>query len=142
MIKANELRIGSMVIVDKNGNIGEVLAIYQQNYETVCSVKYDDPKYHLIGGYKTVLISDLSPIPITPEVLERCGFIKYGQTPFFSYRLKVNSLDELAWYSQDCELRYQTIGSGFTRNFNIKYLYQLQNLVFALTGQELKIMEQ
>lgn len=84
------------------------------------------------------VLSTFVPVPITPELLEICGFVDHAGNGWGS-RLQLNSTDELAWYKQDNSLKYQTQGSGFSRDFSIKYLHQLQNLFFALTGDELKI---
>lgn len=82
---------------------------------------------------------EFEPIPLTPEILEAAGLKMVGEKPFFSMRIQLNKTDELCWYSQDKELRYQTIGSGFTRYYKTKFMHQLQNLYFALTGEELEI---
>ena len=55
--------IGSKVIVDKYGNVGEVLNIWFQMGVLVCAVKYDDPDLHLFGGYKTVPASEIKELP-------------------------------------------------------------------------------
>lgn len=62
-----------------------------------------------------------------------CGFIDYAQNGM-GCRIEVNSSDELCFYCDLNDLRYQTKGSGFTRDFEIKYLHQLQNIYFILTG--------
>lgn len=84
------------------------------------------------------------PVPITRDFLiNKCGFIDPANNGW-GCRLPVNSVDELCWYLQDelnndIGIRYQTQGSGFSRNFNVKYVHQLQNLYFTLTGKELEI---
>jgi hypothetical protein len=78
-------------------------------------------------------LSEFEPIPLTEEILLKCGFKKDG-------RYLILKLEEY------CNLFYDTtdkticIGveyeaGGTERKF--EYVHQLQNLVFALTGEEL-----
>lgn len=87
-----------------------------------------------------------SPIPLTPELLERCGF--KWQDGYLLISLKYAKL-ELGFYAgvADKMSLFQTSipgkGSqvteiGFGEN-HPEYLHQLQNLYFALTGDELII---
>jgi hypothetical protein len=86
--------------------------------------------------------NEYSPIEITEDWLIDLGFKDLSSVNNkMAYRLDVNSVDELCWYKQDNNVRYQTKASGFTRDFNIKYVHQLQNLYFALTGDELVLSE-
>jgi hypothetical protein len=108
----SELRIGNLVLV--------------------CDQITDIPNGIFIDEHWDVV----SGIPLSPEILEGCGFIDPAKNGM-GYRLSINAMDELCWYKQDAELRYQTRGSGFTRNFGVKYLHQLQNLFHSLVGIEL-----
>lgn len=132
MIKANELRVGNIVniiAIDQNiviksisevDNLAGLFTWLEKNEE------YEDS------------LTAIEPIPLSSDVLLRCGFIDPAGNSF-GCRLEVNTVDELCWYRQDNSLRYQTKLDGFTRDFNIKNLHQLQNLYFALTGKELEI---
>lgn len=76
---------------------------------------------------------DVKPIPLTPEVLEKCGlsnvWIKESwmivedrsDLDLFGYAMKVRNASR----TKEIEFAY------------FKYLHQLQNLYFALTGKEL-----
>lgn len=73
----------------------------------------------------------VSPIPITPEILEAAGFETVRGELY-----KINGY----WY----DLKDKTFGSFAIENGepiaeNIKSLHQLQNLYFALTGEELTV---
>lgn len=71
-----------------------------------------------------------SGIPLTEEVLLKCGFEKYD-----TYS---NNGIELNFENNE----YFLYDSGETRNISdnpVKYLHQLQNLYFALTGKELEV---
>lgn len=85
---------------------------------------------------------ELIPIPLTPEILEKCGFIDRSGTLAnrLGFGLTLFERLEIVWYVQDGYIRYQTKGQGFTHTFeHIKYLHQLQNLYFILTNKELEI---
>ena len=107
-MKANELRIGNWVDVESfNGHQGL----------TRMQFHFDLTRYiHLF-----------KPIPLTPEVLEKCGFRNY---------------EEVKW-DTDAMLLMKN-GEGYLylanqRHVNIFYLHQLQNLYFALTNEELTL---
>jgi len=88
------------------------------------------------GNEKTLY---LQPIPITPEWLQKCGFIDPAKNGF-AYRININTMDEICYYVSSNELRYQTIRSGFTRWLDhIRYIHQLQNWFYYHIGHELKI---
>jgi len=95
---------------------------------------YDD-------GYKcnrTVLADDmlavvnLNPIPLTEEILLKAGFEKNGDY--------CNSEDEALYHLDDFCWNLGDISyNGSDDWFKCKYVHQLQNLYFALTGEELNI---
>ena len=116
-MKANELRIG--------------------NYYT--SVKFNAPvKCELSDLYELYILSDgatdyppveriFKPIPLTEEILLKCGFEKFGMA-YVSFSFVINKWSD----------RMLMVGwSG--GNVNVKYVHQLQNIYLALTGGELKI---
>jgi len=85
--------------------------------------------------------ADLSPIPLTPEILEKCGFV------FRNFTYPDGSKADLYSYKIFQITEYYT-GEGFGMswivastlsccNIQLLYLHQLQNLYHALTGQEL-----
>jgi hypothetical protein len=74
------------------------------------------------------------PIPLTPEILEKCGFVIIEQG-----RLCV-------WFEdfELCQLNSDKnkLGLYWCEHYtgvSIEYLHQLQNIYFALTGEELNI---
>lgn len=98
----------------------------------------------IIGGIFSAelryALEDFEPIPITYELLLQLGFIDPAKNGW-GCRISVNSSDEICWYLQDGGVRYQTKLSGFTRELNIKYIHQLQNAYYVLTGEELTVKE-
>jgi hypothetical protein len=141
MIKINEIRIGNLlncgVDEDDSGKeipmAGRVLQIFQETIHWTNVLNQES-----IGdGYNSTDTRFIDPIPITPEWLGRLGF-KYSKT------FKCYSIDfELLFYSEGGEYwlcdqdagKLQKIGKPF------KHVHQLQNIYFALTGEELQLKE-
>lgn len=117
MIKPNELRIGNIVLVQ--GKPVKITGIIHDNI------------YFGSEFYVRVRLHQSEPIPLTPEILEKCGFKLdvevYEQAGFYPCIIK-NKMNE-GWRMD--------FGEYVTNELN--YLHQLQNLYFALTGTELEI---
>lgn len=119
MIKANELRVGNHLF-----KYGEVVKIVE------IGIKHKgDTNYYLRSendncGY---WIDQFNPIPLTEEILLKCGFLKCNFTE--------NHYDTKGMKIWKCNDMFLCDKNGVV----IKSLHQLQNLYFALTNQELKI---
>jgi hypothetical protein len=115
-MEAKELRIGNLLICD-----GETL-------HKVDHMTFHQMHFNNLHGRP----ERLSPIPITSEWLERFGLKKqdiYASYDFLDFGLS-HSWDDNGWHvykGHNCMSVY------------IKYVHQLQNLYFALTGMELEI---
>lgn len=68
------------------------------------------------------------PIPLTEEILLKCGFEKK-----VNYVKGMTIQDGIAFFDDN------EFGHDKEDEIECKYLHQLQNLYFALTGQELTI---
>lgn len=115
-MKINELRFGNWVL-DGFGNPVQIKDIISEGNTS---------------GYK---LSTLSPIELSPEILEKAGFVTIGR-----YAIGVGGYNVFA--KGRIELLQPNEGDPYILAFyeaKIKYLHQLQNLYFALTGQELTI---
>lgn len=124
MIKANEVRIGNWV---------EDIAPYDKQY---LQIRWENIGKISENGYK------YRPIPLTPEILEACGFVnKPNETFNLSYELTIDGFASTfrTWQYRG-EWYIEPMGYD-TGNISIEYLHQLQNLYFALTGQELEVKE-
>lgn len=124
-MKAQDLRLGNLVMF--RGKICKVTTLSGD------IIRVSEPEVGIIEQAYAK-----SPIELTPEVLGWAGFVDPAGNGM-GYRISLNSVDELCWYKQDNSLRYQTKLYGFSRDYDIHYLHQLQNLYFALTGEELTI---
>jgi hypothetical protein len=80
-------------------------------------------------GFDIAFHERFEPIPLTPELLEKAGF-KKGEYTFAKMDFTLNYNSDLGDY------RYRRQDGGAT---SIIHLHQLQNLYFALTGEELEI---
>lgn len=136
MIQANELRIGNYVYdLDRENP-------YYYTVEQIRSKQYcdssEEPNDEIIGkiegskdGYYDIVPS---PIPLTEEWLVRFGFDTFRS---------INS-DPKTFYNDRFDYGIEIYQDGsiwFEKLRLIKHVHQLQNLYFALTGQELKLTE-
>jgi len=116
MIITNELRIGSWVKDSKSRTDSQILMIGYNNVD---------------HGQGLVYFSEIEPIPLTSEWLERFGFEKLPNPNFMAIGTSPKFSD---YFSID--LRGNYIEFGY-KLINIKHVHQLQNLYFALTSKEL-----
>lgn len=141
-MKANELRIENLVGCDISTLT--VKAIYD---ETVICHKSNGMPYVL-------LLEDIYGLLITEEWLVKFGFKKEGEGHFsighqdYSYHLCHRSLNGFTNGGYFMGIRYDdwnkdpdSIFYFEGSNGNVKYVHQLQNLYFALTGEEFTIKE-
>ncbi|HXS55736.1 MAG TPA: hypothetical protein VN726_06405 [Hanamia sp.] len=114
MIKPNELRIGNCYL-DICG---------EPNTWTIDSYKFYHE--HPLNGQN--MYENINPIPLTPEILEKCGFTK-GSGSFYDGNMML-SIEERG---------YALFCGESTEGKSFKYLHQLQNLYSDLYGIELEI---
>lgn len=117
-LKAQDLRVGNYVI-NPFGSIGIVDEIHKSGFK-IKSTLY--------------ALEHCKPIPITEDILLKCGFEW--------------SIQHQAYYLKDCDyvvdicqdycrvIKYRRTGEVITR---LIYLHELQNLILALTKTELEI---
>ena len=119
-MEANELRIGNLVKVDSNP-FESVTQIFKDGVVT--------DAYDVVNSFK-----DLEPIPLTEEWLVKFGFreeLLYWVIDMMGTELSIikESGSALVGLEHEC---------GGT-DLKIQHVHQLQNLYFALTGEELTI---
>jgi hypothetical protein len=145
MIQANELRIGNWVhFVNSNG----AHMNFQINVFHLAYMVEADPEY-VQHGYGLKYEGNITGIALTPEILEKCGFS--WRNGYLAKDMHVASmlLGFYAGVSDKMTLIQKTapIDEGLFPNdrlmhFGVNhpiYLHQLQNLYFALTGEELTV---
>ena len=114
MIKANELRIGNLILNRHN----ELDIVSDRTFQD-----FRFPKMDGNYGYKG--------IQLTEEILLMCGFTRIGKS------LRLNTFEY-------CPISRNLVIHGHGGYYTglilkIQYLHQLQNLYFALTGDELTV---
>lgn len=127
MIQANELRIGNWVhwyetckvtAIDTNGG----------NYISIVTNR---------GEHRIEIdIERFKPIPLTPEILEKAGFVID-----YSWQIPKVQKDNFVMYIDNSDGFTLSANFGHIQQLDveIKYLHQLQNLYYCLTGKELEI---
>jgi hypothetical protein len=80
---------------------------------------------------------DLQPIPLTPEILEKAGFMESQDNTYYLPKMDytVDFVGVILWKKEYFRLNEEFTSVGKP----IQYLHQMQNLFFALTGEELNI---
>lgn len=129
MVKISELRIGNIVLFSLEQQVDEIAAI---ETNTVRLVQEDEGN---------ISVTDIDGIPLTPEILEKCGFEKTDNSNEYWTFWKLKN----GWHiseshhnepSAGVEIGYCYWGDDYIR---VDYLHQLQNLYFALVKSELEI---
>lgn len=107
-MKAQELRIGNYY--DNNGRFNKVtpsvIQDVMESERTWCK-----------------------PIPLTEEILLKCGFNETEKLPGTQKRYEKKKI----------KISISNSGNFYTNKIQVIYLHQLQNLYYALTNEELTI---
>jgi hypothetical protein len=136
-MKETELRIGNLVQDEETGTITKVNV---HLFMHVCSLR------GLLSGF-------INPIPLTEEWLKRFGFRKLKRKGTYGSIYVISDIDSNLCIERDFnkEISY-FVGIEYTDSpykedknkiyhysYDLKYVHQLQNLYFALTGNELEL---
>jgi hypothetical protein len=122
MLKLYELRIGNFFQI-------ELMPTHRKRIKKISEIKQ---KHILLDG-SWYYLDKLIPIPLTEEVLLKCGFEKF----IWVTESNVYKLDDF-----NCRLDedgVQVFGANFNNMKPLKYLHELQNLYFDFTGRELMV---
>jgi hypothetical protein len=114
-MKTNELRIGNF--------------IYAKEIETIKAIGIEN--YIWFDKERNLSVELCEPIPLTEEWLEKNGFERKGLNGYLTIFTPCGK--GLVFKDN------YFIFAGVTIETPIKYIHQLQNLYFALTGEELTI---
>jgi hypothetical protein len=127
-MKATELRIGNLT-QDSKGNLLKVIGLTDDN---ISYYVVDRSKFPLEVGWQA------EPIPLTEEWLVKFGLNEIKENdPHFS-----NIFGNPHWIQYLERIKGVVLHIGGGEHFtieNINHVHQLQNLVHALTGEELTI---
>lgn len=129
-LKANDLRIGNWVLYKEYPyQVQMVASDYSGSWVEINRGMI--PK--LNGPIKE---GEIEGIPLSFEILQKCGFEKDGS----NWRI----------YRDDADLEFELVDGVFVPNQYYtaqpfmekaypKYLHQIQNVIYSLTGEELKV---
>lgn len=132
MIKAEDLRIGDIVIVNENcsleqGTIGKVSEVrstplYKEKEGSIGLKPISNDRWPW-----GVLCRNIDPIPLTPEILEKNGW-KRDKLVSYIYGHKAHFIEVIC--TPNSEWMYVTF-KGETIH-RIKYVHELQHILWAL----------
>lgn len=134
MIDAREFRIGNWVEARDGKN---------KSYVQVDGFLFWHFQLANADGGQAIEINSVQPIPLTPEILESCGFGIKSLTNGVNY-IPVPKLPRplIIVFVQDhfiLSMRQDAFPELIDLQARGSTLHQLQNLYFALTGEELQI---
>lgn len=127
MIKPEELRIGSCILIQDRKKEGIPCITTRVTQILHNEVKTEYHKY-------TDSCLCINPIPITEDVLLKCGFVKSDSETavYFNYGPSL-----LISFPKDDNNFLVSYNGAFYHH--VKNVHQLQNIYFALTDKELNI---
>ena len=124
-MKANELRIGNLINYEQTTHV--ISSISENHVISYWVMKKREETWH-------DFLDDIKPIPLTEEWLEKSGKFDWSDDYWILLIANLTEIellyqgDEFKVYMNDLPIQY------------IKYVHQLQNLYFALTGTELELI--
>jgi len=133
-MEANELRIGNYLI-DPRGVSKDIVERFKIREDGIFKVKITDLCY----------ASEYKGISLTPEMLEKCGFVKkrrYNANHYFKIILKTDfylRASFIGGFYWGFDMDKNNMDCEFNDLTRLEYLHELQNLYFALTKTELEI---
>lgn len=139
MINANELRIGNLFYkIDRSNTVHlpiEIpLKVLEINMFNVSACLADENPA-MMKTIPVISISDLSPIPLTPEVLEKCRFVQVRGNIFYRF-FDYNEFRVFIHKETDSVFMHYK-GNTVNDSVNNLPLHRLQNIIHALTNEEL-----
>lgn len=129
MINTTDIRRGNLFIDNLKKRI---LVVDEITADSILFDFLNAPFTALPDGWQA------EPIPLTPEVLVKCGFVKLKLDNGFYYEKYLNNKETLLF--SDNILSYGILGASqyeWSACDHIQSLHQLMNLYHALTGEEL-----
>lgn len=131
MISLNEIRVGNWF--EHNAEW-----CYRQSEKPVpFQFQWSDRDWHALGE-STLFLENVSPIPLTPSILEACGFefrfISVSFPGWYSKPIGKYKYSMRIW-EEGADAFCLSINENLT--INLMYLHQLQNIFHSLSGEEL-----
>lgn len=120
----SELRIGNWVYSHEIGGYVQISSISEEAIHFKDCVTWDYPT-----------CEEIVPIKLTEEILLKCGFDLINNE-FYRSR---NSELCLYWTVNKNKMIPEYNGKRLVTGYDFKHVHHLQNLYFALTGEELTV---
>ncbi|WP_293933116.1 hypothetical protein [Sphingobacterium sp. UBA6645] len=120
-LRATDLRIGNYIKDTDTNRVGQV-------------VWFSKKKIGVKLEHSTIwqTVDEYSPIPLSEEVLLKCGAVLHG----IEYIIKASALPvKIRFHSG---IAYCEMGNVYLGD-RIKYLHELQNLIYILCGKEIEV---
>lgn len=131
MIDPRDLRIGNYL--ECGGDSLEVIGI---NDEVHGWVIFCDPVTKQIKQEdRSRFVRFINPIPITDEWLEKFGFELKEKCYEIKHGVGIHSV----YFGEYLQYRFSSLINASHLVHSIRYVHELQNLIYVLTGQELTI---
>ena len=138
MIKAEDLRIGDLVIVNENcsleqGTIGKVSEVrstplYKENEGSIGLKPISNDRWPW-----GVLCRNIDPIPLTPEILEKNGWKKRTEGWYFMMISKYMYLSVEFGYENGIRVFLKRTTDGLYVKLNVaNNVHELQHILWAL----------
>ena len=122
-MKANEFRVTNFV--DYNGEMFPIIFI---GLDSVVLIRKDQ-------STSTVKLDRIKPISITDKILLSCGFKK--RKSCFGYWIYEIMFQHTVFSVEEVDLGLCYFYIGNTHVTQTRYVHELQNLYFSITGEEL-----
>lgn len=144
MLQAKELRSGNNVQTLS----GEIITVQQilshsviydteitVSREVVAAGRSAKPAFstQVVEMVKEVALHELSPILLTPKILEKCGIRNFVRDEW------ILTIDKTHIDFEFNEVDGLRLRPPYPHRTNIMYLHQLQNLLFAIIGHEVEV---
>lgn len=131
----SELRLGNYVSISTTGKIKKVVEIYHTD-----KISLDIRGIDHSGYYGIFRIDEVEGVPITEDRLLALGFLKDYKKGYIG--IDVHNSDFVLTAPQVMgewqeNYAFQYTAGNLSKFRELKYIHQLQNLYFALTGEEL-----
>lgn len=129
MIDVKELRIGNYVYLQSSKTPYKITEV---GYSEIEYPRYEASGISSEAVFRTY-VDNLNPIPISEELLLKCGF-REDERSFYRVDLGNVAFNQYGYYIQLKECSSEVI-----RVIKITSLHKLQNLYFVMTGKELEV---
>lgn len=147
-MKATELRLGNLVnTINREGEIhlpnSKVFSVQEIGFDCIlCEINKIPAQERTLPIFA---VRDLCPIPLTSEWIENFGFSKgFKGCSYLNLPGDGGQLLPFFYVNNRMEVEYVQFMDAKEENEikRVHFVHQLQNLYFALTGEELTIKEE